>query len=66
MIKKRSYLSGAGIDILGSALVPVGQQLDGGRGRAEPQQLWGPLIQETVVVAQALVQQRSDGDEEGE
>lgn len=27
-----SYLSGAGVDILGSALVPVGQQLDGGRG----------------------------------
>lgn len=61
-----TYLSGAGFDILSPALVPVGQQLDGGCGCAEPEQLWSLLIQETVIIEQVLVQHCSEGDMEGE
>ena len=57
-----SHLSGAGVDVLGSALIPVGQQLDGGGGCTEPQQLWNLLVQETVIVEQVLVQHRSEED----
>lgn len=60
------YLSGTGVDILCSALVPVGQQFDGGRGCAETQQLWSLLIQETVIVKQVLLQHWSEEDMEGE
>lgn len=56
------HLSGVVVDILGPALVPVGQQLDGWRGRAEPQQVWSFLIQETVIVEQVLVQHGSEED----
>lgn len=61
---KRSYLSGAVVDILSPALVPVGQQLNGGCGCAEPQQLWSLLIQETVIIEQVLVQHGSEEDME--
>lgn len=60
------YLSGAGVDILRPALVPVGQQLDGGRRRAEPQQLRCVLVQEAVIIEQVLVQHGSEEDIEGE
>jgi len=60
------YLSGAGVDVLGSALVPVGQELDGGSGGAEPQQLRSPFVQEAVVIEHVLVQHRSVEDVTGE
>ena len=60
------YLSGAGVDILRPALVPVGQQLNGGRRRAEPQQLGSVLVQEAVIIEQVLVQHSSEEDIEGE
>lgn len=53
------------VDVLGPALVPVSQQLDGRLGRAEPQQLRSFLVQETVIVKQVLVQHGSEGDTEG-
>lgn len=59
------HLSGVVVDVLGPALVPVGQQLDGRLGRAEPQQLWSFLVQETVIVKQVLVQHDPEGDTEG-
>lgn len=62
---KCSYLSGAVLDILSPALVPVSQQLNGGCGCAEPQQLWSLLIQETVIIKQVLVQHGSEENMEG-
>lgn len=60
------YLSGAEVDVLGPALVPVGQQLDGRLRCAEPQKLWSLFVQKTVIIEQVLVQDSSEDAVEGE
>lgn len=63
MLRSCQHLSGVAVDVLGPGLVPVSQQLDGRRVRAEPQQVGSVFVQDAVVVQQAVVQHGSE--EEG-
>lgn len=60
------YLSGARVYVLGSALIPVSQQLNGGARCTKPQEDRRILVKETVIVKQVLVQHRSGADTENE